>query len=624
MVALAEFGSPVVSPYAAQQQLFGIVATYAKNTGVVNQYLGSDGSVVGTLFVDGYWRPSVMLVEQGPKRYFLFIEGTVGAVQAALQADNTANKYRDPVAGAYGGTFWVSNGIDVDRWVLDRVDFEDPAVTMHIAGHSLGGSVANVVAMRWANRLGPSRVSLISFGEPRTYATGMREPRPSIDWRVVSTGDIVPTYPSDGKALTLTSLLVPAVALFETTTWTHYGALVPLAANGAIAENPLWVDPLPPNVGYGSVDEHLTRNYAGRLEAWNRSNGSSAAFTDVTNRIYAVLDGTPTQRPVAYLATDTIVASPPVIGAVSNALGTGIPAAPFLTSGGFVADYKQIWNFTGVNATTWQEIWTITASSAVAASTPPQSLINLRMAFADPTVTLVSITAINLSNSRDAKDTANGSKGTYASPNPAGDGPNVAGLCIKYTLRASDQTSRKIQFRGFNDSSIVATATSVPQLGATTAASIISFFQALLNGQGVGIKKRTPATNSGEFAYNPIRSVSGVAGGGLADVTLLNTPNVAIGDMVYLSLGDAKTLPGLKGTYKVLGVTGMVVTIRYTVANNQLIASNCGRLRKIVTQALQALNVPNQSDYVVTTKKTAAPSKRIRAGRRAQRVRTLA
>lgn len=287
------------------------------------------------------------------------------------------------------------------------------------------------------------------------------------------------------------------------------------------------------------------------------------------------------------------------------------------------ADYKQFWLFSGAQGASWIEEWALTSASAAAACKPSQPIVAARLAFLDKTASLISVSSSNYASTRDSDSSEYAATGTYVAPNPSVDGANPVGVICKWRLRSTTGGRRSIQLRGFNDAQIttVAGGSSGIVLGSETGTSVRAFLDLICGAPGYGMKRRTAIATTGQYAYNPIVSVSGAGGGGLAVVTLLNTPNVIVGQTVAISLANSKTLPGFEGSFTVLAVTGMTITVRYTVANNQVITSNCGRLRLIVLTTMQQIARQSDTSYVITTKKTAQPSKRIRAGRRARRVR---
>ena len=65
-----------------------------------------------------------------------------------------------------------------------------------LSGHSLGGAVAHLLARELVQRVGSSRVQLLTFGEPRAYASdGDLTYSPLVHWRYDRSGDLVTSLP---------------------------------------------------------------------------------------------------------------------------------------------------------------------------------------------------------------------------------------------------------------------------------------------------------------------------------------------------------------------------------------------------------------------------------------------
>lgn len=110
-----------------------------------------------------------------------------------------------------------------------------PGVRFTITGHSLGGAVAQIVAIELGNRYGPDNVELLTFGQPKCFTAGLvgTDLWPTYI-RVRVPNDPVPMVPPDQVLSWFLSFLIPAATMSVAFEWAHYGDCYQLGNGGTL------------------------------------------------------------------------------------------------------------------------------------------------------------------------------------------------------------------------------------------------------------------------------------------------------------------------------------------------------------------------------------------------------
>ncbi len=270
---LQSFGTVTPNVVAACQHLAIAGCVYADDRSALETLLGSDGEILA--FERGLvtWPPALAIVRTSAGDYHACFEGTTNLVQATTHLWGSFQRldYFPPCTanGAWLAGYQVVQ-IQVDQALPPNL----PPGKLHISGHSYGGAMAFLGALHQARDRGSDAVELLTFGEPRALTAGYPGVQPACHWRYASELDPVQILPPDSSLIPATDWADPLRWAFATPTWKHYGTLLTLYPGGTINREEPPPNPLPPGVTVGGVNEHLLRNYWGRLQAWNRRFGA--------------------------------------------------------------------------------------------------------------------------------------------------------------------------------------------------------------------------------------------------------------------------------------------------------------------------------------------------------------
>lgn len=117
-------------------------------------------------------------------------------------------------------------------------------VRFTLVGHSLGGAIAQIIAIALGDRYGPDNVELLTFGQPKAFTLGLDGDSLWPTYiRIRVPNDPVPMVPPDRGLSWFLSLGLPQAAISAVFEWTHYGTPYMLGAGGTLTPDlglPFW------------------------------------------------------------------------------------------------------------------------------------------------------------------------------------------------------------------------------------------------------------------------------------------------------------------------------------------------------------------------------------------------
>jgi hypothetical protein len=234
---LTDYGRRAKAAYAPEAQ---IRASYPKTVRV-----GEPGNTRVRYFLEQ---------DKGAKIQYVTIRGTANKVN--LREDMEARVRIDPESGLP-----VHQGFDDDARAVyaDLKPYLQKGYRTRVAGHSLGGAVAVLVAI-YASADGHTVEKIVTFGQPRfTTKEGVAQLGSSLPLtRVVDENDIIPMLPPGGgnKAQGAYDHVGPEVILLE---GPHY-VYLPIHNAERLA-----VGELARNLAIADLQDHKMDNYLRRL-----------------------------------------------------------------------------------------------------------------------------------------------------------------------------------------------------------------------------------------------------------------------------------------------------------------------------------------------------------------------
>lgn len=332
MAAIADLAGPSNS-WTAVAQLTALTAcVYKDQRGTAEQLLGTDAQVVRWDYRPESWPPSVAYIVQ-PNRLWIVMAGTVNTGQwiGHLQGSYW---YRRTSTTTVNGQ-WLSVAEAIYDQALDLIP---SGAVLGTFGHSYGGAVAQVVAWLAARGLGAARAQHASIAAPRAFGLTRQGPAPAVELRYRSCHDVVPSTPPAVDEVPMLLLNQPFAWRLWHGSWTHHGEQVWLGPDGSSNCSITPPDPLPPGVEVGSVSEHYTANYLGRLLArYQRDGGSDTEGAALATglQVAGLADGQAlvARLPQSFTAPDgTLTAIPSVLSLRSAERVNAMPGPVYPTA----------------------------------------------------------------------------------------------------------------------------------------------------------------------------------------------------------------------------------------------------------------------------------------------------
>lgn len=237
--------------------------------------------------------------------------------------------------------------------------------------------------------------------------------------------------------------------------------------------------------------------------------------------------------------------------------------------------YRTTWNFAGPQGATWEEVWDVQAGS-IALSIPGAergSLARYRMALAHKSVSLQSISALDLENpdlppfpvAINLSGTANNQTGIPANTDEA--------AVINVVCVSEDATvfaTRKWWLRGLEETAVSRDENSgADVLSPDFSDNLSRFFSKIrdLVSKEIrfGMRPRTRSSWEGPLFRYGISSIAGNVNQDFCVLTLSEDPGWVRGQRIQINDASKKHLPGLRGIFTILEVAGNLITIRYRV-----------------------------------------------------------
>lgn len=620
-MALVGFGGETPNPTALAQQAALVSCLYMSDKSGAQSLLGGDGEILKWTFRPNSWPPSWAAIRSGADRYFVIVAGTSNTSQAIAQGGtwNGAEPFQGQ--GCEIGIFWNRAWLAMIDEVQAVVPFPNAPVRCYFSGHSLGGAVAQLAALHWCQRGDPGRVELLTIGGVKCLTAGYTGPQPRVNLGVSSLQDPIPAIPTSALGSIFVNAVLPASWIGSQLAWTAYTRPVPLAVDGSYATTP--ANTLTPErgVAIGPIQEHGMANYLGRARLAVIRAGSDPDGLHAVDVGFAALAGPVAQAEVQYVTPDVLNFPGDVTLGMLLALSDPRPA-PFLPRGGKMALFKVSWIFTNAAEDTWTENYWWQGESAAAAAKPRADLIDARLAMLSVFHQLYQVRAVAVDDPNVSAVTNYGLKGTRAGLTGT-DKPDLSGSTALFRMKTSNGKRRMLWLRGLSDADIALSAAGKPELAPDFPAKVAAFLVQLILDQ-YGMAYIPAVAGTGAYAWHYLKTADGLASPGFTVITTADAHGLAAGNYITLGSTNKKTVPGLKGIFKVLAVTDTSLTVRYTTPQNIIVARPEGKLRRWGPLAFSVF-APLQMAFVgFKSRKTKNFITRSRANRSAVKVRNLA
>jgi len=197
---------------AAREQAALIGCLYGNRTDLRDQILALDGGtavVFASQFNPNGFPPSWWMIRQG-NVMFIVNAGTTNSTQWARHLSGILGEVQPSYPNSIVHPGFYDAGVTLNFSAMQV--FLGPFIedfVYSISGHSFGGGTGHLIARAVVNRVGSHRVQLMTFGEPRVFATVNPVPdAPSVHWRFDKEADIVTSLPPVCKRYSLLTLVL--------------------------------------------------------------------------------------------------------------------------------------------------------------------------------------------------------------------------------------------------------------------------------------------------------------------------------------------------------------------------------------------------------------------------------
>lgn len=221
---------------AAAQMLAICAMVYEDEPENITAFIGPESKLLGYYNSPGLWVPSTALIQSGPKRYFAVAEGTVGWLQGMSQASplNSLQVLEDlkPETGPLAGIYYIDAARDLVARAQAFIAFDDPEIQLFLAGHSMGGAVAQCAAWYVKHTFGTPDVELLTIGQPKGMGRIPPDQLPLSYFRLTNAEDAVPDYPVAGVQAIVNYGTLRQFSQLAPQAWQHYGREFKMWPNG--------------------------------------------------------------------------------------------------------------------------------------------------------------------------------------------------------------------------------------------------------------------------------------------------------------------------------------------------------------------------------------------------------
>jgi hypothetical protein len=243
-----------------------------------------------------------------------------------------------------------------------------------------------------------------------------------------------------------------------------------------------------------------------------------------------------------------------------------------------VANFKCVFVYSQPTSKGFSEVYYRTATDIAAASVFQRGFLNYATAMRHPLTILQKIRVSDVLNSRNTAVIPQNLTGTAGSTSL---GPDVTGVSAVVNLNAPQYgATRRLWLRGLTDNDVTRNGTS----GADTpspelATAITAWIRVLANNQFC-VRSLYTVTTAG-YQNQPLASVSGTVGSGMATFTYVGSVNIPLGSRILITRVSPKLLPGVNGYWTVIAAATNQFTVRYNLDQTPPAALTQGQVRLV-------------------------------------------
>jgi hypothetical protein len=283
--------------------------------------------------------------------------------------------------------------------------------------------------------------------------------------------------------------------------------------------------------------------------------------------------------------------------------------------------FRVVWQYVENTGAQFNEVYYVSASTALAAAQTGSGLATARIALLHPLNKLMKIRSSQVDASRVTASVNYNWNGTAGPLGATDEGPATPGDAIVCALSASPTGQRKIWMRGAPDEYIQRNASSGADFLFPSVRDKLATWFTALKANNYGIRSLSPQS-PGPLTNVKITSVATNLLPGTATVTVVTSPGYAIPSRVIIGGASKKDLPALNGRWSLISILDKTFVIPYVVPQGGIVNGGNAYVRKEEYLGVNIFDPASCAFDHFGTRTTKNPITHSRGARRAVRIRT--
>ena len=289
--------------------------------------------------------------------------------------------------------------------------------------------------------------------------------------------------------------------------------------------------------------------------------------------------------------------------------------------------FRQTWFYTGLQGSTWEEIYDVEGNSArIATPKAGDNIVINKMALHHASVVLQSIETKDLENT-DAPPTTvpiNVSGRAKEVEGPPANQDEAAVILIVCATGDGKQASRKLWLRGLPEDSVKRDATSGrPVTSDAFTANLEVWLKGLQQSDGTtrkyGMRPRVRSAYGGAVPRFDIKTVAVGPNANTTTVGFGVNHGFNVNDIIQVNAANQKKLPGFKGPFRIIAKDAQTIVVAYKLPYDP--SEPSGYVYKIDKSTFYPVKADASAFYQLGSRQTKKPGSRSRGRRSAVRLR---
>lgn len=285
-----------LSPTACLQQAALITCLYWNDLPSAKDVISNcgGGQVLVWNFEGDIRHPGFCLFRNG-SNFYAIIAGTTNLAQMTANVNGIAGVPYNLAGTVFVHTYFKFAAGNISTQIKSFMPTDPSGIKLSLSGHSMGGSIAFLIANEMAAFLDEDNVEVMTFGEPRSLTTRAETAAPH-HYRLVMENDLVANLPQRNAQAWIRASPVAFLGFSRRFSWAHYGDRYNLTPAGSLTLTP---DPVPDplselsEINSDTINAHLIQTYTNALIREQAASGRGGTNTAIAAIARSVLASAP-------------------------------------------------------------------------------------------------------------------------------------------------------------------------------------------------------------------------------------------------------------------------------------------------------------------------------------------